>query len=506
MARFVLSFTFAKPPDPSLIEPEHEIPSAPDEVSRRMIALRLGCDLMIKVYGWDPDVEGRRPATPRTIPKASGTRKVGRRHRGRSARRTMGTRSSTRDATGHAVRQVVDPGRGQTVQTVDQNSDDWALADDKTSRQRYDSLGRLVGVTLPGDPNETVVFEYTFANLGPSRVKRSVQVNNGQWVDSYTYFDGLGRERETQVPGPNGGRLISAKQYDGRSQVVREFAGQYHSAAPGSGMWTGGAAVFTGSALTRETRMTVDNLGRVTEVGLYGSDAPVLANGVHIRTRTAYDGMWATVTPAVGSQSRSHTNPHGQVDITSKANTTWSGWKDTTYVYDLNGNLIATTDPLANVTTQTFDNHGRMLTRRDPDAGLTTMTYNPAGLLTSSTDALGVQVNYVNDGLGRPTAITSAGATLESYVYDAPGEKGLLNYASSFHNGAELRIDTLGYDARSRPRGYSNIIPSIAGVTDNGLAGTYTYDRLRLTSRWRCFSSDRQWAAALLFLILLLAG
>ena len=29
-----------------------------DEVRLRVIALRLGRDLMVEVYGWDPDVEG----------------------------------------------------------------------------------------------------------------------------------------------------------------------------------------------------------------------------------------------------------------------------------------------------------------------------------------------------------------------------------------------------------------------------------------------------------------
>lgn len=34
-------------------------PSAGEgEVQRRVVALRLGRDLMIDVYGWDPDIEG----------------------------------------------------------------------------------------------------------------------------------------------------------------------------------------------------------------------------------------------------------------------------------------------------------------------------------------------------------------------------------------------------------------------------------------------------------------
>jgi hypothetical protein len=32
--------------------------AGPDEVRLRALALRLGRDLMIAAYGWDPDIEG----------------------------------------------------------------------------------------------------------------------------------------------------------------------------------------------------------------------------------------------------------------------------------------------------------------------------------------------------------------------------------------------------------------------------------------------------------------
>lgn len=32
--------------------------AAPDEVRLRVLALRLGRDLMVAAYGWDPDIEG----------------------------------------------------------------------------------------------------------------------------------------------------------------------------------------------------------------------------------------------------------------------------------------------------------------------------------------------------------------------------------------------------------------------------------------------------------------
>ncbi len=54
----------------------------------------------------------------------------------------------------------------------------------------------------------------------------------------------------------------------------------------------------------------------------------------------------------------------------------------------------------------------------------------------------------------------------------------MLDSASSFTAGAELRIDTIGYDQRGRPDGYVYTVPSIAGWTDtNGLAGAYAFDQ-----------------------------
>jgi RHS repeat-associated protein len=383
----------------------------------------------------------------------------------------------TVDATGHAVRTVTDPARGVVMLTVDENSDAWGLADDKSTVQRYDSLGRLVGVRLPGDPDETIQFGYTVSKTAPSRVERKVQVTPGQWVSSFTYYDGLGRERETQTSSPNGGRLVSARQYDGKGLVVREFANQYLTGTAGSGMWTAGA-VFGGQYLTSETRTTYDNLGRVTLTALYGSNSPVTANGVAIQTGTIYDGRWTVTVPSIGSRTRTYTNVLGQVTQMGAENTTWSGWKTTTYWYDVDGNLTSSIDPLNNATVQTFDDLGRLLTRQDPDNGLATMTYNATGQVVSHTDAGGVVVNTAYDALGRPTVIASGATTLESFAYDASGEKGLLNYASSFYNGAELRVDTIGYDARNRPLGYTYTIPSIPGMTDtNGLAGTYTFDQ-----------------------------
>jgi hypothetical protein len=47
----------------------------------------------------------------------------------------------------------------------------------------------------------------------------------------------------------------------------------------------------------------------------------------------------------------------------------------------------------------------------------------------------------------------------------------ILNSASSVYSSTELKIDTLGYDQRGRPTGYTYVMPSITGFSaPNGLA------------------------------------
>jgi RHS repeat-associated protein len=114
----------------------------------------------------------------------------------------------------------------------------------------------------------------------------------------------------------------------------------------------------------------------------------------------------------------------------------------TTFIYDTNGNLITTTDPLGNQTQRVYDAVSRLTTLTDPkglqtqfrydglnrvteiaDArqGITRFTYDPNGNLLSVQDAKGQATSYTYNSMDRLATRKDALNRQESYVYDLAG-------------------------------------------------------------------------------------
>ena len=163
---------------------------------------------------------------------------------------SFGHRNAVTDATGHRVNQITDPGRGSVLSISDLNNRTVPSVDDgadKVTTYGYDTVGRVTNVLLPGDSSPSGTVSYTLSvdaqSLvnAPPKITKVTKVTAADSVTTVTYLDGLGRTRETQTSGPNGGRIVSASQYDGRSQVIKSFTGRYLDAnTPGDGLWTAG--------------------------------------------------------------------------------------------------------------------------------------------------------------------------------------------------------------------------------------------------------------------------
>jgi len=295
----------------------------------------------------------------------------------------------TIDATGHGTTTITDAGNGQLLASIDENNTTTFDSADKATYYFYDALGRRTAVRTAEDPvHDAVQYLYSLTNTAPSSVQTRVEQSTGVWLDSWTYFDGLGRVRETQRPGPNGGRIISATQYDGGGLAVRTLTDQYVAGTAGAGMWSNVASI-DGSVLASETRTSYDHLSRPTNHFGYTHNNPAIVSGALVQQNIGYLGHSTVVQPAVGSPTTTHTNALGQVDYRLDYNTTWVGAKTTLYGYDLNGNQTTVTDPKGNVTTTVYDNYGRKTDVYDPDAGRTMYSYWDDNTLKDVTVAAG---------------------------------------------------------------------------------------------------------------------
>jgi YD repeat-containing protein len=311
---------------------------------------------------------------------------------------------------GHATVVTTDGHRGLPVSVADPNG--------KTTTIQYDALGRVVSVRAPGHPATDppdMAYVYTPAASGTVLTTKKLGPGGNQIV-AYQRFDGRLRPRQSQRPGPqaNGGRIITDTVYDGRGLAAKT-----------STFWTTGApsatqVSFADSAVPTQTRLTADNLGRVTASQLWSLGTM----------------KWQTTTAYPGADRVERTPPTGGIPITTISDalgrttelrqhlgaTTAATYQSTGYSYDQLDRLTQMVDPAGNTWSTTYDVGGRVLTAADPDKGTTQFGYSAAGDLTSVTDARGTTLSYKYDILGRKTELwqgaVGTGTKRASWDYD----------------------------------------------------------------------------------------
>lgn len=369
------------------------------------------------------------------------------------------------NALGHSTTTTLDPAWGQPLSTVDPNG--------RTTTQVYDALGRVSRVYKPGRSPSTgdsphLRFTYDIRAAAPSYVRTDTITANGNAVSHYAVVDGFYRQRQTQEPSPQGGRILTDTLYNSRGLVSVTRAPYYDATtAPGSGLFIPDAGKVPAATVN-----SYDGAERPT--------ASVLTafNAEKWKTTTRYDGDRVDVVPpAGGTATTTFTDARGQTTAVWQYHdrNLSTGHDTTTYTYTKRGDLATLTDPAGNVWRYGYDLLGRRLTSDGPDQGRRTMTYDDAGHLTSSTDARGRTVAVVLDALGRPTethADSPTGTLLTRRVYDTLS-KGQLTSATRYVGGAAGHAYTTtvtGYDAAGLPSGTAVTIPDSEG----NLAGTYT--------------------------------
>jgi RHS repeat-associated protein len=376
------------------------------------------------------------------------------------------TQTATTDAAGFITTTTLDPAWGQPVATVDANAHRTDLT--------YDALGRLAGVWLPDRPKATnstgnLQFAYQVSATAASWVRTDKLAPSSLYLSSYALYDGLLRQRQTQVPADGGGRLVSDTFYNTRGLPYLAFNPYFTSGSPGTALFT-----TTPTLVPSETVTSYDGAERPTVVDSRRYDVELW------QTATAYRGDHVDVTPpAGGTPTSTFADARGQTtELRQYHGATPTGTYDaTTYGHTPAGLLATVTDPTGIAWSYGYDVLGRRTSATDPDRGPSAMTYDDAGQLLTTTDARGQTLAYTWDAIGRKTAEyagSTAGTKLAGWTYDTlPGGTVVKGQpaTSTRYDGANAYTEAVtGYDADYRPTGTSVTIPA----AETGLAGTYT--------------------------------
>ncbi|SDH59179.1 intein N-terminal splicing region/RHS repeat-associated core domain-containing protein [Lentzea fradiae] len=385
------------------------------------------------------------------------------------------TQVTSTNALGHVSTGYFEPAWGVSTASVDPNG--------RRSDLSYDALGRMTAAWLPGHAkgsvNADVVFEYAYNTNAPSVVTTKKLTDANTYQISYTLYDGLFRERQTQSPSPAGGRLISDTFYDSRGLPYKSNGAYWNNQVPSSAL----AGVYDWE-VPNQTVTEYDGLGRVT-ASIYRKYAVE-----QWRSTTSYGGDRVHTTPPQGGTvttviSDAHGRTTEKRQYTAGLGTAFDATK---YTYTPAGQLATVTDPAGNVWSSTYDLRGRKIASDDPDAGHSSTAYDAAGRVTSTTDARGRTIAHTYDALSRKTASydgTTSGTKLAEWQYDTSvtssgvlNGRGLLTLSRRWVNGQAYTTKVNGYDAAGRPTGQKVIVPAAAeGVlgTTYGLSFSYSY-------------------------------
>jgi RHS repeat-associated protein len=369
---------------------------------------------------------------------------------------------------GFTTTTVVDPAWGVPLSTTDVNG--------HVTEKTYDALGRLTGVWLPDRPRDTqhaspsTGFAYQVSNATASWQRTDHLTPSNSVLSSYSLYDGLARERQTQTPTEDG-RLVTDTYYDTRGHPVRVYNPNLTSGAP-----SGTVFVSAAKDVLSETDSVFDGADRVTAVITKSDDRE------QWRSTNGYHGDHVDVTPPAGATATtSFVDAAGR---TTELRQHHGGQDDTTtYAYTRTGQLSKVTTKGGAHWDYGYDVLGRMTSSSGPDTGSSTVDYDDSGAVTRTTDGRGRAVAYAYDGMGRRTGAfdgSLTGPQLSKWSYDTvPGpdpdnapQLGLPASSTQYVGGAagDAYTETItGYDANGHVTGDSVSVPA----SEQGLAGTY---------------------------------
>ncbi|MEC4738043.1 FG-GAP-like repeat-containing protein, partial [Shewanella sp. E94] len=262
--------------------------------------------------------------------------------------------------------------------------------------------------------------------------------------------DKYGREVGSKVKGFNGDWIVTAKSYDKKGRMSRQYEPAFDSVS------------------SYYSQLSYDDFNRVISERMPNDS---------VSTRY-YQGLETLYQDGMGKQQTKQVNIFGE-----QSKVIDELYNELSFEYDATGNLLRSYVQSSGGqkvlrTSLEYDQHGRKTTSRDLDKGLWRYTYNAFGELLTQTNASGQVTTLFYDALGRKIRRTELeGTSCWLYGNRATKNAGMLvterifgSQTTNCNAGGYLQQKTLGYDNYGRLDTTTTHIGADAYITQ------FTYD------------------------------
>lgn len=289
--------------------------------------------------------------------------------------------TSVENPLGHTVATTYDstfPWLPATIQDVNNNL---------TTQYRYDTYGRLLKVIHPDDSEGSPGVTYYYGDTGTTYMNPlMVQATYKQNLQSTerTFYDGLGRVVQTRrldvsIADSSDTVVWQDTEYDALGRVICQTTPQIAAGSPPDYQ-----TIECDSANYAPTMTEYDALSRASAVTAPDGSQTHYYYGIGDDETPGTNYQRTSVVDANGHAITNGTNALGQLIYVQEYegnNSPYTPYAQTTYGYDVQGNLTDVWDADNNQTEITYDALGRKTSMDDPDMGDWTYEYDPAGNL-----------------------------------------------------------------------------------------------------------------------------
>jgi RHS repeat-associated protein len=382
--------------------------------------------------------------------------------------------TSSPNPASHVISGCYDFNTGSLTSFTDQNS--------QTTNYTYDLMLRPTNVTYPSPDGGQTNFYYP----NTTTVEMKKQIDATRWTDSFTYYDGLGRESRSMSVNDEASPYDQVDTcYDADGRVGLKSYPYQGSGLSTTKVCSGAGDAFTYDPLNRVTQVThSDNstvltsyTGRATSVQDEGNGAQRVQRISQVdglgRLTSICEVASATQlgtggTPAACGQDIGGTGfltTYGYDALSNLTSVSQGGYLPRAFAYDSLSRLLTAANPESGTITYGYDNASRLTTRTAPKPSqsssvtvTTTMAYDEINRLRTKT--------YANSD--NSTTYLAPSVTFNYDETSALGVSGL-NYTTGRESSAVVAGSQAGevfsYDKLGRVRINSQCTPQNCGAS-----------------------------------------